>query len=141
MSDTLSPAQRSFNMSRIRGRDTSPELVVRSFLHGLGFRYRLHDRRLPGRPDLVFSSRRVAVFVHGCFWHRHANCRYATTPSSNSAFWAKKFQENVTRDQRARINLEAIGWRVLVIWECEVRKPSKLLALARRLNTSAVKRR
>lgn len=107
-------------MSRIRGRDTKPEMAVRRYLHGRGLRYVLGGRGLPGRPDLVFPGRRAVVFVHGCYWHRHEGCSRAYTPKSRVEFWTSKFAENVARDRRATQGLEALGWRVLVIWECEI---------------------
>lgn len=106
-------------MSGIRARDTRPEMIVRSYLHSTGLRYRLHGK-LPGKPDLVFPRYRVVVFVNGCFWHRHEGCRHATTPSSNVAFWEKKFADNVSRDRRVRAELSKLGWRVLVIWSCKL---------------------
>lgn len=105
-------------MAGIKGRDTKPELVVRRIAHKLGLRFRLHRKDLPGRPDLVFPRRRLAVFVHGCFWHRHDGCRYTYTPKSRVAFWTKKFAANVARDRRNEEALRDLGWRVLVIWEC-----------------------
>ena len=126
--DNLSPNDRSLMMGRIRGADTRPELRVRRMLHGLGFRFRLHRRDLPGRPDIVLPGRRAAVFVHGCFWHDHAGCRYATKPKSNTAFWAQKFARNRERDAAAEWALGARGWTVLVVWECELRNPDALRA-------------
>ena len=108
-------------MSGIRGRDTRPEMIVRRYLHGCGLRYRLHDRRLPGVPDLVFRKFRVVVMVHGCFWHRHAGCRYATTPKNNGGFWQIKLTKNVERDKSTIERLVANGWRVIVLWECGLR--------------------
>lgn len=105
-------------MSRIRGKNTKPELRVRGIFHRMGLRYRLHARELPGRPDLVLPRRRAAVFVHGCYWHRHPGCKFATTPDSNRAFWADKLERNVARDSRDRQILRARGWDVIVIWEC-----------------------
>ncbi len=105
-------------MAGIRGRDTQPELAVRRFLHARGFRYRLHDRRLPGRPDIVLPRYRVALFVHGCFWHRHAGCRLAATPSTNAAFWLAKLEGNVSRDARVHQELRQLSWRAVVVWEC-----------------------
>ena len=119
MTDIVSSEQRSRIMSRIRGRDTTPELVVRRMAHRLGFRFRLHPKDLPGRPDIVFPRFRAAVFVHGCFWHRHNGCRYAYTPKSRVAFWTEKFKKNVAHDRRSEEALRNLGWRVLVIWECE----------------------
>ncbi len=108
-------------MSGIRGRDTKPELFVRKALHARGFRYRLGGAGLPGRPDLVFPSRKIAIFVHGCFWHRH-ECRYFKWPDSNSDFWVQKISKNVERDTSNVSALEAMGWRVCVVWECELRE-------------------
>jgi len=121
MADIVDREQRSKNMSRIRGRDTLPELAVRRIAHGLGLRFRLYRKDLPGCPDLVFPKHKLAIFVHGCFWHRHSQCRYAYTPSSRKAFWQKKFSDNVTRDRRSEQALRYLGWRILVIWECETR--------------------
>lgn len=117
---------RSKNMRRIRGKNTKPELRVRKAAYALGYRYRLHDGRLPGSPDLVFSGRKIVVFVHGCFWHRHGNCKYSYTPKSNIEFWAKKFDSNVRRDKRVQKELDALGWKVAVIWECETTEPDDL---------------
>lgn len=108
-------------MSRIRGRNTRPEVGLRRALHARGLRYRLHDPRLPGRPDIVFPRFRAVCFVHGCFWHRHPGCRYATTPATREAFWAAKFSANVERDTRNRLELLAVGWRVAIVWECSLR--------------------
>lgn len=130
--DVVSPEQRSAMMSRIRGRDTKPELVVRRLAHALGYRFRLHRRELPGAPDLVFPGRRKVVFVHGCFWHRHPGCRFAYRPKSNIGFWEKKFESNIERDARVLRVLRESGWSPLVIWECET---SDLSALAARLKS------
>ena len=124
--DTISPERRSRNMSRIRGRDTRPELLVRKTAHALGYRYRLHDRSLPGSPDLVFPRRKIALLVHGCFWHRHENCRYCYTPKSNIEFWQRKFDNNIARDRRVWKELEALGWKPAVIWQCETVEPDSL---------------
>ena len=121
MTDIISKEQRSRNMSRIRGRDTGPELVVRRTAHKMGFRFRLYRKDLPGTPDLVFPKHRLAVFVHGCYWHRHSGCRFAYSPKSRVEFWTKKFKQNVARDSRNQTALQDLGWRVLVIWECETR--------------------
>lgn len=125
MTDFLSPAERSDRMSRIRGKDTQPELALRKVLHRLGLRYRLHGAGLPGKPDLVFPRHRTAVFVHGCFWHRHDGCKIATTPKSNTLFWQEKFEKNVARDERVATDLQALGWTVLVVWECELAPAKK----------------
>ena len=119
MTDIVDSKRRSENMSRIKGRDTAPELAVRRTAHSLGLRFRLHRKDLPGRPDLVFPKHQLAVFVHGCFWHRHDGCRYAYTPKSRVAFWTNKFAGNIARDQRNEEALRNLGWQVLVIWECE----------------------
>ena len=125
--DTLTPKERSERMRRVRGKNTAPEMIVRRLVHGLGYRFRLHDRRLPGRPDLVFAGRRKVIFVHGCFWHRHRRCRLATTPKTNVEFWTTKFQENVSRDSTIRRQLRAAGWNSLVIWQCELHNPEVLV--------------
>lgn len=117
-------ATRSRMMAGIRGRDTKPERRVRSALHAAGFRYRLHVRTLPGRPDLVLPRFRAVIFVQGCFWHRHEGCPAATTPSSNARFWREKLELNVARDARNSLALQAAGWRVATIWECAVRRMS-----------------
>jgi DNA mismatch endonuclease (patch repair protein) len=126
MADRLSTAQRSANMRRIKGRDTTPELLVRRLAHAMGYRYRLHRKDLPGKPDLVFGPRRKVIFVHGCFWHQHAECRAGRVPGSNTGYWAPKLRRNVERDAEARAGLEARGWRVLTIWDCETRNDSAL---------------
>ena len=126
MPDVHTPEQRSFNMSRIKNRDTKPEMRVRSITHGMGYRYRLHRKDLPGRPDLVFPSKRKVIFVHGCFFHMH-DCRYGqVVPKTNAEFWAKKRHSNVERDKRNITELETQGWQVLTVWECETRKPESL---------------
>lgn len=119
--DRLSPERRSALMSRVRGKNTSPELRVRRLAHAMGLRFRLHRRDLPGTPDIVLPKYNTVVFVHGCFWHRHPGCRKATTPKSNVDFWEAKFLRNVERDQTNRLLLEKAGWRVIVIWECETK--------------------
>src|SRR5690348_17123732 len=123
MRDRLSSERRSWNMSRIRAGNTTPELSVRSFLHRVGIRFRVHDPRLPGKPDLVVPRSRTVVFVHGCFWHRHRRCKPTTTPTNNAEFWKTKFRENVARDQRKERALRRLGWRVKVIWECQAQRP------------------
>lgn len=117
--DIVSPQSRSRMMSRIKGKGTKPEVMVRRMAHALGFRFRLHRRDLPGSPDLVFPRLGLVIFVNGCFWHRHENCRYAYTPKTNVEFWARKFENNVRRDKVSTEELEGKGWRVAVIWECE----------------------
>ena len=117
--DIMTPAERSAMMSRIRGADTKPELFVRRALHAIGYRFRTHVRDLPGRPDLVFTKRHAVIFVHGCFWHRHG-CRKTYSPKSRQEFWQEKFRGNVTRDTRNQNLLADAGWRVLIVWECEI---------------------
>ena len=118
--DIFSTEKRSEIMARVRSKDTKPEMAVRRYLHNRGLRYRLHRRDLPGCPDLVFSSRRIAVFLHGCFWHRHPGCRKTTMPASRVKFWRNKFEATVERDAKVQEKLRLGGWTVLVIWECEV---------------------
>ena len=118
---------RSALMSRVRGKDTKPELVVRREAHALGYRFRLHRHDLPGTPDLVFPRLRKVVFVHGCFWHRHEGCSRTTTPTTRAAYWTQKFQQNIQRDRRNVAMLEELCWKILVIWECETFDRSGLL--------------
>jgi len=130
--DRLTAERRSWNMSRIKGRDTQPERRVRSMLHRLGFRFSLRRRDLPGRPDIVLARHGAAIFVHGCFWHRHRNCRNSVLPKTRREFWAAKLNGNVKRDKRNRVALKRLGWKVLTVWECEAadepRLSQKLLA-------------
>ena len=131
MADVVDRATRSRMMSAIRGRDTRPELEVRRLLHREGLRFRLHAA-LPGKPDLVFPKYEAVVFVHGCFWHRHPNCRYATTPASNEEFWQAKFNANVARDKRVLARLRREGWRVFTVWACRITE-GRMRALARQI--------
>lgn len=124
MVDVVDPPTRSRMMSGIRGKNTKPEIALRRLLHRSGLRYRLHSAQLPGRPDIVFPSRRIGIFVHGCFWHRHHGCYWCTTPSSNTEFWGAKFAGNIQRDKHAAEELHAAGWRVAVVWECALRETS-----------------
>lgn len=125
--DIMSPEKRSALMARIHGKDTGPEMIVRRLLHSLGYRFRVHSRDLPGRPDIVFRSRRVAIFVHGCFWHRH-DCGLAYMPKTRQQFWREKFDRNVKRDQEVEQKLKAAGWHVIIVWECELEQLSALSA-------------
>lgn len=127
MVDTLSPEKRSWNMSRVRNKDTKPELLVRSILHRNGFRFRLHKNGLPGKPDIVLARYKTVIFVHGCFWHRHKGCPDATTPKTRTAFWVNKFKENTERDKRTGEALRDLGWNVIIVWECEILRPENLL--------------
>ena len=126
MVDIVDKRRRSEIMSRIRSQDTAPELIVRRIAHRLGFRFRLHRKTLPGSPDLVFPKHRLAVFVNGCFWHRHEGCSNCTTPKTRPEFWERKFHGNVERDHRNCERLAQLGWRTLVIWECEIENPDRL---------------
>lgn len=121
MADFLTPEQRSALMSKVRGKNTKPEMIVRRALHAMGVRYRLHAKELPGRPDIVMRPRKSAIFVHGCFWHSHPGCRRCRIPSTNSDFWSAKLERNKTRDQAAVQALAEMGWRVLVLWECQTK--------------------
>lgn len=127
--DTITPEHRSWNMSRIRSSNTKPERRVRSMLHRLGYRFRLHRKDLPGRPDIVLPGRRTVVLVHGCYWHRHDGCRYAYTPKSNQEFWEAKFKENTTRDGRQNEQLNKLGWNVITVWECQTNNVDELAQL------------
>lgn len=113
-------------MSRIRARDTLPERAVRSMIHRMGYRFRLNQADLPGKPDIVLSRFRTAIFVHGCFWHRHKGCRFAYTPKSRTRFWLGKLESNVIRDRRVNRELAKLGWHVITVWECELRSPDRL---------------
>lgn len=122
MADTLTKEKRSWNMSRIRGKDTQAEVKVRKYLFSKGFRYRKNVTDLPGKPDIVLPKYKTVVFIHGCFWHRHPGCKYSYTPKSNIEFWEKKFSANVKNDDIKRKQLEDDGWRVIVLWECDVER-------------------
>lgn len=134
--DNISRQQRSKNMAAVRGKNTTPELIVRHVLHAMGYRFRLHKKDLPGKPDIVLSKYRTCIFVHGCFWHRHLGCHRSSTPQTNVEFWQKKFDKNVARDKSVATQLERLGWKVIVVWECEIHdqfllkaKLSKLIAM------------
>ena len=135
--DRLSRSHRSWNMSRIKSRDTSTELTVRSVVHDMGYRFRLHRKDLPGKPDIVLPKYRTVIFVHGCFWHRHTECKYAYTPKSNVEFWEKKFKANVERDQNNNRILQELGWRIIVIWECQTQNLEPLKYLLKTSLTNA----
>ena len=122
--DTVDTKTRSKIMKSVPQKDTKPEMRLRKALHGMGFRYRLHDKRLPGSPDLVFPKYKAVIFVHGCFWHRHG-CKQTTTPSTREDFWKAKFEANVERDKKNVSDLEAAGWRVMTVWECELKKAAE----------------
>jgi DNA mismatch endonuclease (patch repair protein) len=136
MVDRLSPEARSQLMASIGSKDTAPELAVRRLLHALGYRFRLHRRDLPGTPDIVLPGRRKAIFVHGCFWHGHPGCRFATHPATRPEFWAEKIGRNQKRDRIAAARLRRLGWSVATVWECNLRRPERVVArLYRFLNS------
>jgi DNA mismatch endonuclease (patch repair protein) len=126
--DKISSERRSANMRAVRGRDTKPELIVRRLAHRMGYRFRLHRVDLPGKPDLTFPGRRAVIFCHGCFWHQHLDCKRATIPQSNVEFWRPKLTRNVARDIAQIAALETLGWRTLVIWECELKDERRLMS-------------
>jgi DNA mismatch endonuclease Vsr len=130
VTDIMSPKRRSALMARIRGTDTKPELIVRRLLHKVGYRYRLHARDLPGQPDIVFLARHAAIFVHGCFWHRH-DCGRAYLPKSRRNFWRKKFARNIERDRENQRKLKSAGWKIHIVWECELKNPKLCARLVR----------
>lgn len=135
MTDIVDQQTRSRMMSGIRGKNTKPELALRRALHARGFRFRLHSGKVHGRPDLVLPKHRAVVFVHGCFWHRHKGCRYATVPATRPEFWRAKFDANVARDRTVRTTLLDGGWRVATVWECALRKPDQVADSAELLST------
>lgn len=122
MTDTLTPQERSERMSRIRGKDSASEIRLRRLIHGMGYRYRLHVKTLPGTPDLVFPARKAVIFMHGCFWHRHQDCRLARMPKSRVAYWREKLEANRRRDDENVRRLNELGWSVLVVWECQMKE-------------------
>jgi DNA mismatch endonuclease, patch repair protein len=132
MPDIMNPAERSERMSRVRNKDSKPEKLVRSVLHCLGHRFRLHGKNLPGKPDIVLGRHKKIVFVHGCFWHRHGVCRRLSIPKSNPRFWMRKFADNVRRDSEKIAALRRCGWDVLIVWECETKDRAKLERTLRR---------
>lgn len=121
-SDRLSKERRSWNMAQIRGKNTKPEVFVRSMLHRMGFRFRIHGKGLPGKPDIVLPKYKAVIFVHGCFWHRHKGCRNCTTPTSRRQWWLNKLEGNSTRDKAQVLALRRLGWKVVIVWECEIEK-------------------
>lgn len=131
MADVLTPEQRHYNMSRIRGKDTKPEEIVRKYLFSKGLRYRKNDKRYPGHPDIVLPKYKTVVFVHGCFWHMHEGCRHARLPKTNTEFWKEKLSRNRERDKNEQRILREMGWKVLVVWECELKKDKQQETLER----------
>lgn len=124
MSDIFSKEKRSLLMSKVRDKNTSPELIVRKWLHKEGYRFRLYRKDLPGKPDIVLPKYKTAIFVHGCFWHRHIGCKKASIPATNVGIWLKKFGENIERDKRKQQELEELGWQVIILWQCEIENGS-----------------
>ena len=125
MPDVHTPAVRSFNMSRIKGKDTKPEMLVRRFLHGHGYRYTLHNKKLPGRPDIVLPKYNTVIFVNGCFWHGHKNCKYYVVPKTRTDWWLNKINGNIANDKRKQAALKKLGYKIITLWECQL-KPAKL---------------
>jgi DNA mismatch endonuclease, patch repair protein len=133
MADVHNRVTRSYNMSRVKSKDTKPEMLVRHFLHGKGFRYKLHDKSLPGRPDLVLPKYKTVIFIHGCFWHGHAGCKYSGMPKTRTEWWMEKIATNITHDKRAMELLEEAGWTIVTIWGCELKPKQTALTLERLL--------
>ena len=140
MADRFSEEQRSYVMSRIKSKDTKPEMILRKSLHELGFRYRLHSSDLPGKPDMIFPKFQICIFVHGCFWHRHEGCSRSTMPKTNTLFWQEKFHRNKNRDIENVIRLFDLGWRVEIVWECELSTHEKRLHVIDKLSRLLVNR-
>jgi DNA mismatch endonuclease (patch repair protein) len=122
MADVHTKAQRSYNMSRIKGKDTKPEMLVRKHLHAQGFRYKLHDKTLPGKPDLILPKYKTVIFIHGCFWHGHANCKYFTIPKTRTEWWTEKIEKNKANDEKAVKLLRNDGWKVIIVWTCRLKR-------------------
>ena len=138
MADVHDRKTRSYNMSRIKGKDTGPEILVRKYLFAQGFRYRVNDKRYPGCPDILLPKYRTAIFVNGCFWHKHEGCRYFVWPKNNAEFWKEKIETNVSRDEKNYSLLRSSGWNVLIVWECQLKRESKnteLQLLAEQIKT------
>ncbi|MBK7308316.1 MAG: DNA mismatch endonuclease Vsr [Chitinophagaceae bacterium] len=125
MADVHTPQQRSYNMQQIKGKNTKPEMLVRKFLHANGYRYKLHDKTLPGKPDIVLPKYRTVIFVHGCFWHGHTNCRYFVVPKTRTQWWTDKINRNKANDEKAVKSLRKAGWKIINVWECNL-KPAKV---------------
>ena len=127
MVDNLTEAQRSYTMTKVKSKNTAPEKKVRTLLHRLGYRFRLHRKNLPGKPDIVFPKHKLIIFVHGCFWHQHKNCKKAKRPKSRTDYWDNKLQKNITRDKSNQKKLQKLGWRCEIIWECETKHHDTLV--------------
>lgn len=125
--DKITKEKRSWNMSRIKGKNTQPEIIVRSIIYKMGYRFRLYSTKLTGKPDIVLTKFKIVIFIHGCFWHRHKGCKFAYTPKSRISFWKKKFIENIKRFNYVKLKLKKEGWKVHVIWECQIKNEDKLL--------------
>ena len=121
MADVHSSETRSYNMSRIRSKNTKPEMLVRKFIFSKGFRYRLHDNKLPGKPDIILPKYKTVIFINGCFWHQHLNCKFAVSPKSNTEYWSEKINRNLVRDEFNVKHLKSIGWKIIIIWECDLK--------------------
>ena len=130
MTDVHNTQTRSYNMSRIRGKDTKPEMMVRRFLFANGFRYRLHDSKLPGKPDIVLPKYKTVIFVNGCFWHGHKGCSYFVLPKTRTEWWLQKIKGTMARDKAAEVALNVLGWKVIVIWECQLKKDNQTITLS-----------
>lgn len=135
MADVHDKATRSYNMSRIKGTDTKPEMLVRKYLHANGIRYRLHNKNLPGKPDLTLTKYHTVIFVNGCFWHGHKGCRYFVLPKTRTAWWQEKIEETINRDSTAIQNLKELGWKPIIIWECELKPAKRNASLAHIIST------
>ncbi len=131
MADVHTKKQRSYNMSQIRSKNTKPELIVRSLLHKQGYRFRLHDKNLPGKPDIVLKKYKTVIFVHGCFWHGHKNCKYFVVPKTRTKWWLDKINGNIARDKKAQRELKKLGWKVINVWQCKISKKTVLKFLFR----------
>jgi len=129
MMDVHEPEVRSYNMSRIRGKDTKPEIIVRKYLHSKGLRFRLHDKSLPGRPDIVLKKYNTVIFIHGCFWHGHKNCKYFVIPKTRTEWWLEKINRNIANDNANYSKLKESGWNIITIWECELKPKTKEITL------------
>jgi len=125
MADVHEPSVRSYNMRKIKGKDTKPEMIVRKYLFSNGYRYRLHDKKLPGKPDIVLKKHNVVIFVHGCFWHKHKNCKYFVIPKTRTDWWLEKINRNVNNDVRHQNELKLLGWRIITIWECQLKPKNR----------------
>jgi DNA mismatch endonuclease (patch repair protein) len=132
MADVHSKATRSYNMSMIKGKDTKPEMLVRRFLHAHGYRYKLHAKKLPGRPDIVLPQYKTVIFINGCFWHGHKNCKYFVVPKTRTEFWLNKINGNIANDKRKKAALKKLGWKIITLWECQL-KPARVEATLNKL--------